>query len=157
MLGQLLDADGALARQRMTFGDDDNALLVEEGFGVQAGLHDGRVHDGHVQVAVHHPRYQGGRGGVDQDGMQGRVAIRQPPQERCGHPAAGRSDAADPDLAGHLVAHRDDVVPDGLELGPDPAGPFQDGLSLGRGLHCVPVDQHGPELLFELGHVRRDV
>ena len=55
------------------------------------------------------------------------------------------------------MAHRNDVVLNGLQFGSYPSGPLDDRQAFGGGLHGVPVDQDGAQFLLEFGHVGRDV
>ena len=113
----------------------------------------------HGQVEA--PRRQLGleaRGGaVGHHQVEPGVALGQLGQEH-GHEPAGRgADHADPDVAGHRLAQGPDVGDQGVELAHDPVGPGHHDLAVGGEPARRAVDQGGPQLPLEPGHVGRDV
>jgi hypothetical protein len=157
-VGQVVEGERPVAvGQDVALGDDQHEVLLEEEPGDQVLAADREVEDRHVQLAAGQLGLEARGGALDDDEAELRVPLGHRVHQPGDQPPCGGADHAHADGAGDLVLARGDIGQQGVELGQDPPGPrHHDGALLGEPA-VGPVDERGPQLLLEPGHVGRDV
>ena len=157
VVAQLVQGDLALAGERMIRWDDEQPVLVEERFSRDLAVRDRQVDNGEVEAVGEQLGHERGRGGVDHYDAHLGVALSQLFEHQRHEPAAGRADAAEPDVAGHLVAQGGHVGLDRFDLVGDVPHPAQHRLALLGERPAASIDEGHPQLSLEPGDVGGDV
>ena len=157
MLRELLDGDSVVCGQRMIVRRDHDELFFEQELGVDVGVTNRQRQHGEIELAAVQLGEQRRRGGIDDHHSNPRIVGGHRLEQRRHQPASGRADHTDAGDAFDFAVHGGHVGDQGLELDLHAPGAADHDLALGRERAAGPVDEGDTELLFEAGHVGRDV